>query len=61
MTFTERLRLMAFGLTMWVTGMFTAADADTATVVASCAPVMAGLGAGLFATALLPGRMARFS
>lgn len=61
MTVIERIRLLGFGLVMWMSGMFTAADADTVTVVASCAPLMAGLGAGLFVTALLPGRMARFS
>jgi hypothetical protein len=60
MTFTERCRLLAFGLFTWMTGMVTAAT-GTETVVVSCAPVMAGVGAGLFVVALLPGRMARFS
>lgn len=61
MTITQRFRLLAFGLATWVVSMFTAADPDTAAVVTSIAPMMAGIGAGLFATALLPGRMARFS
>jgi hypothetical protein len=61
MTFTERTRLLAFGLVTWMTGMFSAADPDAVAVTLSCAPVMAGIGAGLFTTALLPGRMARFS
>jgi hypothetical protein len=60
MTFIERTRLLAFGLFTWCTGMVTAAE-TTSTLVGVCAPVMAGLGAGLLATALLPGRMARFS
>lgn len=61
MTFSERIRLLAFGLVTWISGMFTAADPHAVAVAASCAPMMAGIGAGLFVTALLPGRMARFS
>jgi hypothetical protein len=60
MTIAQRFRLLAFGLVTWVAGM-SAAAADTVAVVAAAAPAMAGIGAGLFATALLPGRMARFS
>ena len=60
MTFTERISLLGFGLFTWVTGMVTASTA-TGAVVVSCAPVMAGVGAGLFVVALLPGRTARFS
>lgn len=61
MTFTHRLNLMAFGLFTWAVAMFTGADPATPEVVVSCATMMVGLGAGCFATALLPGRMARFS
>lgn len=60
MTPIHRLNLLFFGLITWSTGMFTAA-AETATPIALSAPAMAGIGAGLFVTALLPGRMARFS
>lgn len=62
MTITERFGLLAFGLFTWSVAMFTAVDPDTTALIASCAaPMMAGIGAGCFATALLPGRMARFS
>ena len=61
MTIAQRMRLLAFGLVTWMSGMFTAADTTAAAVVMDCAPLMVGIGAGLFATALLPGRMARFS
>ena len=60
MTFVERLRLMAFGLTTWIFAMFTAAE-TTDSLIKACSPLQAGIGAGLFAAALLPGRMARFS
>ena len=60
MTFPERIRLLAFGLFTWSAAMFTAAS-DPDTLTATAAPVMAGIGAGLFTAALLPGRMARFS
>ena len=59
MTITERLGLLAFGLATWSAAMFIADGATS--LVASVAAVQAGIGAGLFATALLPGRMARFS
>lgn len=60
MLFTHRLRLLAFGLFGWSAAMFTAAE-TTSGLIAACTPVQAGLGALCFATALLPGRMARFS
>lgn len=60
MTVAERIVLLIFGLTTWVTGMTTAAT-DTAAPVALAAPAMAGIGAFLFVTGLLPGRTARFS
>jgi hypothetical protein len=60
MTFTERCRLLSFGLFTWMTGMITAAT-GTVEIAVSCAPLMAGIGAGLFVAALLPGRTARFS
>lgn len=60
MLFTHRLRLVTFGLVTWIAGMFTAAE-TTDTLVAACSPVMAGIGAGLTVTALLPGRTARFT
>lgn len=60
MTPKERLALIAFGLFTWASAMFTAADPVTG-LVAHVAAVQAGLGAGLFVTALLPGRTARFS
>lgn len=60
MSFTHRFRLLTFGLFTWSAGMFTAA-ATTDAVVAAASPVQAGIGAGLFVTALLPGRTARFS
>lgn len=60
MTFVHRLNLLAFGLFTWSSAMFTAAGrGDWITVGPSLA--MAAIGAGLFVTALLPGRMARFS
>jgi hypothetical protein len=55
----QRLRLLAFGVLTWSAGMFTAAE-TTEAVLAATAPAMAGIGAGVFVTALLPGRMARF-
>ena len=61
MTFTERLGLLGFGLFTWSLSMFTAFDPEVNAIVASCAAPMAGVGAGCFTTALLPGRMARFS
>jgi len=60
MTFIERTRLICFGLLTWILAMFAAAE-STNSMVSFCAPLQAGIGAGLFATALLPGRMARFS
>lgn len=60
MTFPERIRLLAFGLFTWSAAMFTAAS-HPAVPVATAAPAMAAIGAGLFTAALLPGRMARFS
>jgi len=60
MTVAERIVLLVFGLATWSAGMATAA-LTTETLVAVSAPVMAGAGAGLFVTALLPGRTARFS
>lgn len=57
----HRLRLMAFGLFTWSSGMFAASDPGAPEVVLGCSPVMAGLGAGLFVASLLPGRVARFS
>lgn len=60
MTFIQRLNLLAFGLFCWSTAMFTAAEASDP-AVAAASPVQAGIGAGLFVAALLPGRMARFS
>lgn len=59
MLFTHRLRLLAFGLTGWSVTMFTAAGNPDPLAVA-CAAVQGGLMAGCFATALLPGRTARF-
>lgn len=60
MTPIERLTLLAFGLFSWSAAMFTAHGTDIA-LVADVAAVQAGLGALCFATALLPGRMARFT
>lgn len=60
MTFVERLNLMAFGLFGWSATMFSAAGL-TNPILATAAAVQAGLMAGCFAVALLPGRMARFS
>ena len=60
MTIAERIVLLVFGVTTWSAGMFTAA-ADTGTLVEIASPVMAGGGAALFVTGLLPGRTARFS
>lgn len=60
MTFVHRLNLLAFGLFTWSVAMFTAADSGQP-IVAMTSPSMAGFGGFLFATALLPGRMARFS
>lgn len=61
MTFPERLRLLAFGLFGWMVAMFTAADHPGSDLWGYTSAVQAGLMAGCFATALLPGRMARFS
>lgn len=60
MTFTHRLNLLAFGLFGWCAAMLTAA-AHIHPAVDAIAPIQAGLMAGCFATALLPGRTARFS
>lgn len=60
MTFTQRCRLLAFGLFTWSSAMFMAADPATP-LTTSAAPLMAGMGAAWFVVALLPGRMARFS
>ena len=60
MTHTGRLGLLAFGMFTWASAMFTAAEHGT-DLVGYVSAVQAGLGAGLFVTALLPGRMARFS
>lgn len=60
MTFTERCRLLAFGLFTWSLAMFTADDESSLLIVGPSA-VMAGVGVGLFVVALLPGRTARFS
>jgi hypothetical protein len=60
MTFNHRLRLLAFSLLTWTSAMFVASG-STSAVVAGTSPVQAGIGAGLFVAALLPGRMARFS
>lgn len=59
MTPKERLSLLAFAMFVWASAMFTAADPVTG-LVSYVAAVQAGLGAGLFVTALLPGRTARF-
>lgn len=59
MTFTHRLNLLAFGLFGWCAAMMTAAQA-TDPLILGVAPVQAGLMAGCFAVALLPGRTARF-
>lgn len=60
MTVPERIALLVFGLATWSTGMV-APGLSAETLVFVTAPVMAGIGAGLFVTALLPGRTARFS
>lgn len=60
MLFTHRLNLLAFGLFGWSVAMFTAADTGSS-LVATASAAQAGLMAGCFAVALLPGRMARFS
>lgn len=59
MTVPERIVLLVFGLITWSTG--TTAATDTVAPVALSAPAMAGIGAFLFVTGLLPGRTARFS
>ena len=59
MTFTERCRLLAFGLFTWMVGMFTAAE-SALPIARECAPFLSGMGAAWFVVALLPGRMARF-
>lgn len=61
MTFTERTRLLGFGLFGWVVAMFTAADHPGDSFYTYTSAAQAGLMAACFATALLPGRMARFS
>ena len=60
MTAKERLALLAFGLFTWATAMLTEAS-PVIGLVSYVAAVQSGLGAGLVVTALLPGRMARFS
>lgn len=60
MTPSERMFLMTFGLFTWASAMFTAAEHGT-DLVGYVSAVQSGLGAGLFVTAMLPGRMARFS
>ncbi len=59
MTIRERLCLLAFGLFTWSTAMFIAEGSTSLLVLPAAA--QAGVGAGLFVTALLPGRTARFS
>lgn len=61
MSFVERTRLMSFGLFGWMTAMFTAAEHPGNTLIGYASAVQAGLMAGCFTIALLPGRMARFS
>ena len=60
MTPIHRLYLLAFGLFSWSGAMFAAAE-TTNPVIAAVSPVQAGIGAGMFVVALLPGRTARFS
>ena len=60
MLFAHRMRLMAFGLVGLASAIFTAADPHTPTLVAVVSPVQGGIGGLLIATAMLPGRMARF-
>lgn len=60
MTFTERLALLGFGLFTWSLSMATAHGSADWLIVAPSA-IMSGAGAACFVTALLPGRMARFS
>jgi len=59
MTFTERTGLMAFGLFGWSVAMAAAARTPTE-LLRVVSPVQAGIMAGCFAVALLPGRTARF-
>ena len=59
MTPIHRLNLLAFGLFVWSASMFTAAE-HPGPLLSVVAAVQAGLGAGVFATGLLPGRTARF-
>jgi hypothetical protein len=59
MTITERTALMAFGLLGWSAAMLTAAHSPT-DLLRLVSPVQAGIMAGCFAAALLPGRTARF-
>lgn len=61
MNFTQRTRLLGFGLFGWVVAMFTAAGHPGDSFYTYTSAAQAGLMAGCFATALLPGRMARFS
>lgn len=58
-TFTERTRLMAFGLFGWTAAMVAAANTPS-DLLRVLSPVQAGIMAGCFAVALLPGRTARF-
>lgn len=60
MTLTERTRLLAFGLFGWSASMFSAAEAAN-DLVRLASPVQAAIMTACFATALLPGRTARFS
>lgn len=60
MTFTERLRLIGFGLFGWSAAVISGAE-TTSDLIRLLSPVQAGLMAGCFAAALMPGRMARFS
>jgi hypothetical protein len=60
MTLSSRLGLAALGLLSWGSAMVVAA-VPAAPVMAALSAPQAGIGAALFATAFLPGRMARFS
>jgi hypothetical protein len=58
-TFTERIRLLGFGLFGWCAAMVAAAHSPV-DLVRAISPVQAAVMAGCFAAALLPGRTARF-
>jgi hypothetical protein len=60
MTPTERIRLLAFGLFGWSAAMMTAAHTPVDLLRVVVSPVQAGIMAGCFVAALLPGRTARF-